>query len=402
MAEKETTGRENRYHIGIYGATNAGKSSLMNRLTGQSPSIVSPLAGTTTDPVRKGVELPGVGPCLLIDTAGLDDTSPLGQARVQATLETLHRVDLALFVEVFPPAADGVKADFMQRAARARVPVLHVQNLWEGVAERPMPPISTRGVRSITVNAREGHGLESLLAEIAREAQKQQTPPPLFEGLISPGDSLLMVVPIDAGAPQGRLILPQVQALRAALDAHAIPSLVRPQELPAALRTLEGRVKLVVTDSQIFSQVAAMVPEPIGLTSFSMLLARQKGPFPLYLEGTPRLATLRAGDRVLIVEGCSHHASCDDIGRVKIPALLARVAKGPVEAHFVNGDEALPDGLSDYRIALLCGGCMNTPRQLQGRALRLVEAGVPITNYGMAIAFMQGIYARAIAPFQRP
>lgn len=391
-------GRENRYHIGIYGPTNAGKSTLANRLIGQTVSIVSPIPGTTTDPVRKGVELPGVGPCQIIDTAGLDDDSPLGKDRAKATLRTLYQVDLALLVEGPERTNSRAVEEFIQLASRAEVPLLHVVNSRDDSPTLATPQ-SPGEEAPIRINALSGLGVEVLLTRIAAWAKEQKSLPSLFEGLLSPGDQLALVVPIDAGAPQGRLILPQVQALRAALDLHAIPTLTRPEELPKTLDSNRG-IKLVVTDSQLFREVNAMVPPHIALTSFSLLLARQKGAFTLYLEGTPRISQLKPGDRALIVEGCSHHASCDDIGRVKIPCLLARMAGGTIDAHFVNGNDSLPHDLTGYSIALLCGGCMNTPRQIQGRALLLAEAGVPVTNYGMALAYMQGIYQRATMPFR--
>lgn len=383
------------FTVAIYGPVNAGKSSLVNLLTRQQIGIVSELPGTTTDPVRRRIELRGIGPSVIIDTAGLDDDSSLGHLRERATISTLAQADVAILLEFDYPLSQKARDTLSEHARRLDLPLIHVRNV------RSEPSTTPIAEGAIVLNALTGAGLDCLERVLADYASRRGELPSLFNGLLAPGDKLLLVVPLDAGAPAGRLILPQVQAIRSALDHHAVPVVVRPEELPDTLSMLQGRIRLVVTDSQIFSTVADLVPPNLPLTSFSMLLARQRGPFDLFLQGTPTLRDLHPGDRVLIVEGCTHRSSCDDIARVKLPALLARAAGGKITTDHLSGREPLPDPIDNYRIALLCGGCMITPLESRRRARMISSAGIPVTNFGMALAHLQGVYPRAIQAFTK-
>lgn len=344
---------------------NAGKSSLLNRITGQQVAIVSPEAGTTTDLVRRSYEVTGYGPVVLIDTAGIDDTSPLGQLRVQKTQQSLAEVDLAIVLLV-GPSPDPVEEQLIEQIETGDIPYLILEE---------------RGGRISS---------EQILQQI-REAlpAATQTIPPFFgHRKISPGNVILLVCPIDTAAPEGRLILPQVQAMRAALDAHALAITVQPDELGKALEIYPSP-RLIVTDSQAFAEVGRRVPEGIELTSFSVLLADQKGDKAVYQAGLEAIEHLHSGDRVLIIENCSHQVTCDDIGRVKIPTWLREYADAKgitgLEFDFVSGRDPLPGDLTRYALAVQCGGCVSTRRMIQNRIRAAVKAGLPITNYGMLI-----------------
>ncbi len=365
--------REQTPHIGIYGVTNAGKSSLLNRLTGQQTVIVSPQAGTTTDPVRRSFEIAGYGPAVFIDTAGIDDTATeLGRLRVQKTLQTLTEADLAviLLLGAEPSAAERGLLD----TVRANdIPALVLANRGDGLCA---DEILER--------------IRQAIPELSHEM------PPFFgEHPLAAGDTVLLVCPIDGAAPAGRLILPQVQALRAALDIGAIAVTVQPEQLAAALRI--HRPRLVVTDSQVFREVTATVTElcpKTEITSFSVLLAQQKGNAAVYRKGLKAVDALKPGDRVLVIENCSHQVTCDDIGRTKIPGWLREYTGiGSLEFTFVSGRDPLPAELytspDHYALAVQCGGCVSTRRAIQARIHAAVRNGVPITNYGMLIRKLQ-------------
>ena len=394
-------------NIGIFGRRNVGKSSIINALAGQDVAIVSDTPGTTTDPVRKRIEIFGLGPCVLIDTAGIDDGGELGRMRVARTESVATQIDLALLV--FTGDSFGEYEDGMLRLfARYALPVIPVHNksdmgMLDDVLRARVEEISgTEAVEfSTALPASELEEKVRMLTErmIKSVSASRYSERPMFDGLVSPGQHVLLVCPIDSEAPTGRLILPQVNAIRNLLDIGAVVTVVQPDRL-AALFCDSREFSLVVTDSQAFSEVAAVVPENVPLTSFSMLLARSKGCFEDYCKGTPKISALKDGDRVLILESCTHHASCDDIGRVKIPAMMRRFTGKRLEFDVVGGLDAVSRPIEDYALVLQCGGCMITRRQLFSRLLPAIEKGIPVSNYGMAISYMKGIYERALKPLQ--
>lgn len=351
-------GRENSFHIGIYGRCNAGKSSFLNYITDSDIAIVSPQSGTTTDPVRKSYEITGFAPVVWIDTAGLDDDSQLGVMRLARTMETVSQIDLALIVY---RNWGKVEEEFARKLLDAGVPYLEIDNS-AGFALR-------------------GEILENIKRAVPEAARRI---PGMFDGKIIVGDVVLLVCPIDSAAPAGRLILPQVQALRELLDGRAVAVTVQPSQVGEVF-AMGLRPKLVVTDSQVFQEVGALVPEGTALTSFSILLAAAKGDMAVYEKGLSRVDALADGDRVLIVENCLHHANCEDIGRVKIPAWLKKHTGRELDLTFISGLSPLPIDLSAYALMVQCGGCMVTRSQLQNRIRQAVAAGVDVTNYGMLI-----------------
>ena len=389
--------------IGIFGDRNVGKSSLINSLTGQQVAIVSEVPGTTTDPVRKRIELPGIGVCTVIDTAGLDDDGgALGRERVAKSLQAARQVDLGILVFAgnrFPEGAARV-AELLQKL---NVPLVLVHNksdrepLKDDLRKRLNATYKTEPV-TYDCTAQDTAARDRLTAAI-RDALSgaEIIERPMFEGLVGEGTQIVLVCPIDSEAPQGRLILPQVNAIRAILDGGGVATVLQPGQLSGYLEKAAGKVDLVVTDSQAFARVAAIVPESIPLTSFSMLLARSMGNFEAYKTGVETLDRLQDGDRILMLESCTHHANCEDIGRVKLPALIRKHSGKQLEFEMVSGLDPLGD-LSRYALAIQCGGCMVTARQLQNRLRSVTEAGVPVVNYGMAIAWLTGIYRRALKP----
>lgn len=388
--------------IGIFGDRNVGKSSLINSLTGQQVAIVSDVAGTTTDPVRKRIELPGIGICTVIDTAGLDDDGgALGRERVAKSLAAARQVDLGILVFAgnrFPEGAARV-AELLQKL---NVPLVLVHNksdlepLKDDLRKRLNAEYKTEPVAyACTAGAEDRDRLTAAIREALSGAEAIERP--MFEGLVRKGGQIVLVCPIDSEAPQGRLILPQVNAIRAILDGGGVATVLQPEELDGYLKENGSRVALVVTDSQVFARVAAIVPEGIPLTSFSMLLARSMGSFDAYRAGIGTLDRLKDGDRILMLESCTHHANCEDIGRVKLPALIRKYTGKQLEFEMVSGLDD-PGDLSRYALAIQCGGCMVTARQLQNRVKAVIEAGVPVVNYGMAISYLTGIYQRALKP----
>jgi [FeFe] hydrogenase H-cluster maturation GTPase HydF len=380
---------------------------VINLLAGQDVAIVSAVPGTTTDPVKKRMEIFGLGPVTLIDTAGIDDDGALGSLRTAKSWHIVRQIDAAIVVTTDNRIGRWEDA-LMQTLRAAAVPFLILHNKADLrkatpatralIAEKYAVPvvdfIATPGGADRAAAVRQvAAALQTVVAPPAAH------PPALLDGLVKPGDSVLLVVPIDSEAPEGRLILPQVQTIRAALDHNAIVVAVKETEVAAFLRSTRRPPALVVTDSQLFGRIDNVIPPSIPLTGFSILLARHKGDFASYLRGTPAIGRLRAGDRVLIMESCTHQTTCDDIGRVKIPALLRRFTGQPLEIEILSGLSPLPDGLAAYALVIQCGACMITARQLHNRLRPFVAAGTPVTNYGMAIAYMQGIYERAIAPF---
>ncbi len=396
-----------RVHIGIFGRRNAGKSSLINALTSQNLAIVSDVKGTTTDPVAKSMELLPLGPVVLIDTPGLDDTGDLGALRVQKAHQTLNKTDIAILVV---DASSGVTAEdqrILSRIREKQIPYLVAVNKsdLDSAGEIPKLPDSS-AIEVLPVSAKTGQGIEKLKERIAALAPKEEENRRIVGDLLSPGDLVCLVIPIDKAAPKGRPILPQQQTIRDILDTGALALAVRDTELKAALEGQDGRPgfhpALVITDSQAFASVASIVPPQIPLTSFSILFARYKGSLKALAEGARALDTLKKGDHILVSEGCTHHRQCGDIGTVKLPALIRRhtglAAPEDLRFSFTSGTE-FPEDLSGYRMVIHCGGCMLNEREMKFRMACARDAGVPMTNYGTAIAHMNGILERSLAPF---
>lgn len=394
-------GKESFPHIGIYGKRNSGKSTTINFLAGQDVAIVSDVAGTTTDPVKKSFEITGFGPVVLVDTAGIDDEGELGQLRIQKTLESIKSVDLALLVITNNTLASD-EEHLIEEFAKTDTPFVIVHNQSDRIAL--LPEFSNKLTEKynspiVSLSALKREGLEALLTAIKNTIPEYSyKTPSLLGDLVSYGDVVLLITPIDVEAPAGRLILPQVQAIRDVLDNDAVAIVLKEREVDGFLKRTGIKPALAVTDSQIFNKADAAIPRDIPLTSFSTLLARFKGDFENYLKGTPKIAELRDGDKVLILESCTHHVSCDDIGRVKIPRWISQFTGKKIDFTVVTGLDKLPN-ITDYALVIQCGGCVITRKQLMNRLRPAIQAGVPVTNYGMTIAYVQGIYNRAIAPF---
>ena len=371
-------------HIGIYGRTNSGKSTLINKLTGQPIAIVSEQAGTTTDPVKKSIEIFGIGPVILIDTAGIDDTSELGKQRVEKTYQTLKEIDCAILVIADNHFGEPEEKLIEQFNAYA-LPFVLVNNLFEGICKND----------AINLNILQDDPqsiVEALKKAIPESAYKKTS---MLDGIVKPNDVIVLVTPIDDEAPEGRLILPQVMAIRNALDNDCICVVLKETNLQQYFDTMP-QPELVVTDSQAFAMVSKIVPSTVRLTSFSILLARLRGDFENYLKGTPHLAELKDGDKILMLESCTHEISCGDIGRVKLPALIRKFTGKNIQFDYVAGLAPI-NNIEQYAMAIQCGGCVATRKQLLNRTNLAVKAGIPISNYGMAIAFMTGIFDRATA-----
>jgi [FeFe] hydrogenase H-cluster maturation GTPase HydF len=380
--------------IGIYGRTNSGKSSIINKLTGQSIAIVSEQAGTTTDPVKKSIEIFGIGPVVLIDTAGIDDTSELGKKRVEKTYQTLKEVDCALLVITGNQFGEP-EIQLIDQFKEYAVPFIIVHNKAD----------ETRLDASLQQLIENQYNTKILIfstlcdnSQVIVDALKTAIPESAFTkasmlgGLIKPNDVVVLVTPIDDEAPEGRLILPQVMAIRDALDQDCICVVLKETNLQQYFDTMP-RPDLVVTDSQVFRYVSKIVPDEVRLTSFSILLARLKGDFENYRKGTPYLSQLKDGDKILMLESCTHEISCGDIGRVKLPALIRKFTGKNIEFDYVAGLSPISD-IHQYAMAIQCGGCVATRKQLINRTNLAVKAGIPISNYGMAIAYMTGVWGR--------
>lgn len=389
--------RGDRLHIAVFGRMNAGKSSLINALSGQHVAIVSQTPGTTTDPVYKSMELLPLGPVVLIDTAGLDDRSgELGAQRREKALRVLGRTDLALLVVDAGSPDLTFEIEWLDNLKqRGVVTIVIVNKIDRGIGESVKKWLGE--IAAVRVSALSGEGIEILKQRIIELAPKEWEPP-FLRDLILPGEVVVLVAPIDLGAPKGRLIMPQVKALRDVLDGDAIPVMCKERELPATLAALKNPPALVVTDSQVFPQVAADVAEEIPLTSFSILSARQKGDLHELVDGARTISRLKAGDRVLIAESCSHHPLEDDIGRVKIPRWLNHFVGGGLQVETVPGS-AFPDDLEHYKLVVHCGGCTLNRREMLGRMEQSRSRGVPITNYGVLIATVKNVFPRALSPF---
>ncbi|MGI6238262.1 MAG: [FeFe] hydrogenase H-cluster maturation GTPase HydF [Christensenellales bacterium] len=382
-----------RVHIGFFGLRNAGKSSVVNAVTNQNLSLVSPVAGTTTDPVQRAMELSPLGAVVIIDTPGIDDAGELGEMRVARAMNMLRKTDAAVLVV---DAARGVQP--LDRAlieafqARA-IPYLIAHNKSDLLAHLPQ-----HGENELYVSAATGANIGALKDALARITGGAQNDRRIVSDLLAPNDFVLLVVPIDAGAPKGRLILPQQQTIRDILEIGAIPILTRETELKDTLSQIGVRPRLVITDSQVFDRANRDTPPEIPLTSFSILFARYKGDLHQAVRGAARLDALADGDRVLISEGCTHHRQCEDIGTVKLPGWIKNHTGRDIRFDFTSGGE-FPDELGAYALVVHCGGCMLNEREMRGRMAQARAAGVPITNYGIAIAQMHGILRRSVEPF---
>ena len=382
-----------RLHISFFGMRNAGKSSLVNAVTGQQLAVVSEVKGTTTDPVKKAMELLPLGPVVIIDTPGLDDEGELGRLRVQKAMQVLSSTDIAVLVV---DAAIGLReldrslvACFRER----KIPYITVYNKADLVCERQ--PLEKHEIYASAVT---GENIYALKEKLGAFAKQLQNPKHMVADLLSEGDVVVLVTPIDESAPKGRLILPQQMAVREVLDAHAVAVTCQDTELPRTLESLAVRPKMVITDSQAFERVSADTPVDIPLTSFSILMARYKGDLPTLAAGASALSHLKDGDKVLISEGCTHHRQCNDIGTVKMPAWIERFCKAKPEFTFTSGGE-FPEDLSPYSLIVHCGGCMLTETAMKHRIETAISAGVPIVNYGIAIAQMHGILERSVQMF---
>jgi len=397
-------GRDAKPHIGIFGRRNTGKSSLINSLTGQDVAIVSEIAGTTTDPVRKSIEIFGIGPAIIVDTAGMDDFGELGIKRVGKTRETIKKIDLGILVISEGQFGEPEK-NLITSFDKWDVPFVLVHNKSDLLSDTTQildhlpKELHQKTISYSTINEKNTEDLIQLLIRNIPETAYMSTS--LVGDIIKPGELVLLITPIDSEAPNGRLILPQVQAIRDILDNDAVAVVAQQGEMVSLLKNLRPAPSLVITDSQIFKQVAEAVPESIPMTSFSTVLAKYKGDFESYLKGTPYLSKLNEGDKILILESCTHQVSCDDIGRFKIPKWLDKFSGKKLEYAIVSGLEELPGKITDYSLVIQCGGCMITRKQLINRLKPAIDAGIPVTNYGMAIAYMEGIYERAISPFNK-
>ena len=389
-----------RLHIGLFGKRNSGKSTLMNALIGQSVSIVSAHPGTTTDPVEKAYELAPLGAVVFIDTAGLDDEGELGALRVQKTRTVLERVDLAMII-VDDGRLSTLERELIATLREQKTPFVIVFNKADLAQPEKalLMDLAADNIESAIVCAALGTGIDALKEAMFRQAPESGLEDARLIGdLIGPGDLVVLVVPIDLGAPKGRLILPQVQTLRDILDSDAVSLMVKERELVSALGRLNTLPKLVVCDSQVVLKVAADTPREIPLTTFSILMARFKGDMIGLAEGAGTIPRLQPGDRVLISEACSHHALADDIGRVKIPRWLRQFAGGALEIDVKSGSD-FPDDLTPYALIVQCGGCTVTRKQMLVRQYRAARQGVPMTNYGMAISVVQGVLDRSLQCF---
>ncbi len=397
----QSTPRGNRLHIGIFGRRNAGKSSLINSLTKQEAALVSPIAGTTTDPVYKAMEILPIGPVMIIDTAGIDDSGTLGEMRIEKTKEVITKTDVAILVMDGQEKFSNYEESLIEELKKRKISTILVLN------KEDVLPISDKKVKELKaklkipvlkVSTVSLQGIEPLKEQLIKSVPDHWDGQPLVGDLINGGDSVVMVVPIDTAAPKGRLILPQVQAIRDVLDHDGHALVVKERELKSLLDNLKEKPKLVITDSQEFLKVEADTPKEIKLTSFSILMARHKGNLETLVMGAKAVDSLKRGDKVLIAEACTHQCQSDDIGRVKIPRWLRQYVGGELEFHWVSGN-SFPVDLQKYKLIIHCGGCMINRRAMLHRMQVAEDHKVPIVNYGVLIAKLHGILPRALSPF---
>ncbi|MBE5929295.1 MAG: [FeFe] hydrogenase H-cluster maturation GTPase HydF [Lachnospiraceae bacterium] len=389
-----------RVHVSFFGKRNAGKSCLVNRVTGQELSVVSHIAGTTTDPVKKAMEILPIGPVLITDTPGFDDDGELGEKRVETTLRTLRSTDVAVLVidaENFEGEIAGSDLKLVQMFEDKGIPFVIAFNKFDLLSEEKYKELNSRVLGSeneILVSAKNSDNIYELRELIGKICDVKKDMP-IVRDLISAGDYVVLVVPLDSAAPKGRLILPQQQTLRDVLDANARAIIIKETELKNTLEDIKVKPALVITDSQVFDEVASVTPEDIPLTSFSILMARYKGFLDQAIDGAKKLSELKDGDVILIAEGCTHHRQCDDIGTVKIPALIKKFTGLDLKFEFTSGG-SFPKKLTGYNLIIHCGGCMLNEREVHGRMKKAIQKSVPVTNYGIAIAYMKGILERSL------
>lgn len=396
----QKTPKSMRAHIGFFGRRNVGKSSLLNAVTRQHVAIVSDVAGTTTDPVEKPMELLPMGPVLFIDTAGIDDEGALGKLRVEKTRQVFDRTDIGVLVTE-SSTWGGFEERMVGEFEARQIPMIIVFNKCDAGSPDPdlLQTLSGRKMHVVCTSALSGDGVPLLRQALLDNAPAELIDNPTIAGdLVGPGEMAVLVVPIDKEAPRGRLILPQVQTIRDLLDSDSLCLIVKERELRRAMERLSSPPRLVVTDSQAFLKVVADTPSNVPVTSFSILFARFKGDLITQVEGAMTVEKLKAGDRVLIAEACSHHPIAEDIGRVKIPRWLTQYVGGKLEIEHVQGHDFPPD-LSPYKLIVHCGACMWNRREMLSRLLHCRQAGIPITNYGLVIAYSLGILERALEPF---
>lgn len=392
--------KDKQAHIGIFGRRNYGKSTLINKLAGQEIAIVSEMPGTTTDPVKKSLEILGFGPVVLVDTAGFDDEGELGQKRMDKTDKTIERIDLAVLL-ISENTLGQHELQIIEKFKLYDVPFITLyskSDLSEPKASIKEKVIALGSSDFLVFN--ENMDVSLLTQSITKcIPESSYTNPSLLGDLIKPNDVVLLITPMDSEAPAGRLILPQVQAIRDVIDNNAVCIVLKETEVDTFLRNSRIKPVLAITDSQVFLKADASVPKDIPLTSFSIMLAHYKGDFASYLRGTPQLSKLKNGDKILLLESCTHHVSCDDIGRNKIPNWISNFTGKQHEFDVVSGFDNLPHPIGSYALVIQCGGCMISRKQLINRLKPATDANVPITNYGMTIAYVLGIFERAVAPF---
>ena len=393
-----TTPNANRKHIGIYGNTNSGKSSLMNKILGQDISLVSNVEGTTTDPVQKAMELIPFGPVLLIDTAGLEDKSQLGEIRVKKSFEYLKRLDFAIYV------VDGKNLDvdtykkWKREANKYNIKHMVVVNKLDRLSDDERSNINNIFDKPLFISAKNNENIDKLKDELIKSLEQDEEDKPIVGDLLPYGSNVVLVVPIDSEAPKGRIILPQVQVIRDCLD-HGIKTyVVRDTELEDALKEIKN-IDLVITDSQAFKEVDSIIPKDLKITRFSILFARQKGELDEFLKGTKKLDTLKPNDKILICESCSHNVSHEDIGRVKIPNMLRKIAGGDLNIEYMVGYD-FKENVEDYDLIIHCGACMVNRKSVLNKISACKEKNVPITNYGMVIAYFTKILDRSVEIFK--
>jgi len=401
MENMNATPMASRFAIGLFGKRNAGKSSLINAITGQDIAITSDVPGTTTDPVYKAMELLPIGPVVLIDTAGLDDVDGLGALRVEKTYEILRKCNLAIVAVDVQLGISEFEAEFIEQLKRRKVPSVCVLNKCDkGVPDagdlEKLKELA--GIPLICASTINGFGIDEIKKQIVANSGFEDAEPALVSDLIHAGDIAVLVTPIDKSAPKGRLILPQQQTIRDIIESDAIAVITKEHELKLTLERLKTPPAIVITDSQAFLKVSADTPPGIPMTSFSILFARQKADLAEMVRGVRRIEKLAPGDKVLIVEGCTHHRQSDDIGKVKIPRWIRQIAGGGIEFEWASG-ACFPKDISGYAVIIHCGGCMLNRREMQYRVQKARERSTSVTNYGILIAYVMGILPRALRPF---
>lgn len=401
MSMNQTPASE-RVHIGFFGRRNAGKSSVMNAVTGQDLAVVSDVRGTTTDPVYKSMELLPLGPVVMMDTPGIDDEGELGALRVRKSYQVLNKTDAAVLVIDGSVGVTPEDKALLKRIREKKIPYVIAVNKKELAApdalEKIVDELSSEDGQIIAVSAATGEGIDELKEQIAAAADTEEPERYIVRDLLKPSDMAVLVVPIDKAAPKGRLILPQQQTIRDILEADAVSVVVKETELKNVLGQFQNKPKMVITDSQAFEKVAADTPEDILLTSFSILFARYKGDLAAVVKGVTALDTLEDGDAILISEGCTHHRQCDDIGTVKLPRWIREYTGKEIRIETTSGTE-FPDDLTKYKMIVHCGGCMLNEREMKYRLKCAEDQGVPMTNYGITIAYMKGILKRSVEVF---